>query len=422
MTTCPKINKDLYVLLQQLESLLLKPESVNGLIPNFNVDLLPIALGWLNLEVRISLFRGCPERVCVHLTLAFWIPCSEPARRTHIPFRVLTGDLSSCNHIVITCLYRGNPAGGPPSQGRPSPRATLPSCGANTQEPAGSWVSVSSLESGERARPRQRPPHSWAHTRAHTPARARRHTRAHAHRSLPRDYLVGGGPAWSGAHSRSPRGRRRPPRPAPPLEPAEPGALWAAKFRGASPQGRRVGSGLARLHGAPDGRDRWPGARAARTDPSARLPPRSTPRPARISAPSAPRAFSPQGWSAASRAPSHSLLLPGFDPSPPPPTMARGPAQTTQLLPLLPLLLLLLRDAGGSHQAPAWSAPPAAADGQAGIKDPWRSPGDAATTLGPGAQEMVAVHMLRLYEKYSRRGAKPGGGNTVRSFRSRLGK
>ncbi|EPY73955.1 bone morphogenetic protein 3B [Camelus ferus] len=33
---------------------------------------------------------------------------------------------------------------------------------------------------------------------------------------------------------------------------------------------------------------------------------------------------------------------------------------------------------------------------------------------------MVAVHMLRLYEKYSRRGARPGGGNTVRSFRARL--
>ncbi|XP_019669013.1 growth/differentiation factor 10 isoform X1 [Felis catus] len=105
--------------------------------------------------------------------------------------------------------------------------------------------------------------------------------------------------------------------------------------------------------------------------------------------------------------------------------MARGPAGTSpgrrpQLLPLLPLLLLLLRDAGGSHPAPAWSASPAASDGLAGIKDPWRSLGDAATTLGPGAQDMVAVHMLRLYEKYSRRGARPGGGNTVRSFRARL--
>ncbi|XP_019300401.1 growth/differentiation factor 10 [Panthera pardus] len=105
--------------------------------------------------------------------------------------------------------------------------------------------------------------------------------------------------------------------------------------------------------------------------------------------------------------------------------MARGPAGTSpgrrpQLLPLLPLLLLLLRDAGGSHPAPAWSASPAASDGLAGIKDPWRSLEDAATTLGPGAQDMVAVHMLRLYEKYSRRGARPGGGNTVRSFRARL--
>lgn len=107
--------------------------------------------------------------------------------------------------------------------------------------------------------------------------------------------------------------------------------------------------------------------------------------------------------------------------------MARGPARTSpgpgsQLLPLLPLLLLLLQDAGSSHTAPARSAPPAAADGLAGYKNPQRSPGDAAAALGPGTQDMVAVHMLRLYEKYSRRGARPGGGNTVRSFRARLGK
>ncbi|XP_007453505.1 PREDICTED: bone morphogenetic protein 3B [Lipotes vexillifer] len=105
--------------------------------------------------------------------------------------------------------------------------------------------------------------------------------------------------------------------------------------------------------------------------------------------------------------------------------MARGPARTSpgpgsQLLPLLPLLLLLLQDAGGSHTAPARSAPPAAADGLAGYQNPQRSPGDAAAALGPGTQDMVAVHMLRLYEKYSRRGARPGGGNTVRSFRARL--
>lgn len=107
--------------------------------------------------------------------------------------------------------------------------------------------------------------------------------------------------------------------------------------------------------------------------------------------------------------------------------MACVPTRTSQgpgpqLLPLLPLFLLLLRDAAGSHRAPAWSALPAAADGLQGDRDPQRAPGDAAATLGPGAQDMVAVHMHRLYEKYSRRGARPGGGNTVRSFRARLGK
>lgn len=50
---------------------------------------------------------------------------SEATGGPHIPFRALTGELSSCNHTVITCHYRGNPAGGPPSQGHPSPRATL---------------------------------------------------------------------------------------------------------------------------------------------------------------------------------------------------------------------------------------------------------------------------------------------------------
>ncbi|XP_011747990.2 growth/differentiation factor 10 [Macaca nemestrina] len=105
--------------------------------------------------------------------------------------------------------------------------------------------------------------------------------------------------------------------------------------------------------------------------------------------------------------------------------MARVPTRTSQgpgpqLLPLLPLFLLLLRDAAGSHRAPAWSALPAAADGLQGDRDSQRAPGDAAATLGPGAQDMVAVHMHRLYEKYSRRGARLGGGNTVRSFRARL--
>lgn len=105
--------------------------------------------------------------------------------------------------------------------------------------------------------------------------------------------------------------------------------------------------------------------------------------------------------------------------------MARGLAHTSrgprsQLLPLLPWLLLLLRFAGGSHTAPTRSAPPMAAYGLAGDKYPQRFLGDRAAALGPGAQDMVAVHMLRLYEKYSQRGARPGGGNTVRSFRPKL--
>ncbi|CAK6436500.1 unnamed protein product [Pipistrellus nathusii] len=105
--------------------------------------------------------------------------------------------------------------------------------------------------------------------------------------------------------------------------------------------------------------------------------------------------------------------------------MARGPAPASpgpgsHLLPLLPWLLLLLQGADSSHTAPARPAPPMAAYGLAGDRDPQRLPGDRAAAPGPGAQDMVAVHMLRLYEKYSQRGARPGGGNTVRSFRPRL--
>ncbi|XP_042546257.1 growth/differentiation factor 10 [Dipodomys spectabilis] len=103
--------------------------------------------------------------------------------------------------------------------------------------------------------------------------------------------------------------------------------------------------------------------------------------------------------------------------------MARGPTRTDLgsrlLLPLLQLLLVL-RGSGCSHAGSSWSALPETTDGLRGDKDPQYPPGEVAAALGPGAQDMVAVHMLRLYDKYSRRGARPGGGNTVRSFRAQL--
>lgn len=104
--------------------------------------------------------------------------------------------------------------------------------------------------------------------------------------------------------------------------------------------------------------------------------------------------------------------------------MAPGPARISlgfQLLPMVPLLLLL-QGAGCGHRGPSWSSLPSAAASLQGDRNLQQSPGDAAAALGPGAQDMVAIHMLRLYEKYNRRGAPPGGGNTVRSFRARLGK
>ncbi|XP_041603097.1 growth/differentiation factor 10 [Vulpes lagopus] len=110
--------------------------------------------------------------------------------------------------------------------------------------------------------------------------------------------------------------------------------------------------------------------------------------------------------------------------------MGRGPARTSRtpgrtrppppprpLLPLLPLLLLLLRGAGGDPPEPA---PPAPAARPAAARTPRGALGDAASALGLGAPDAAAAHMLRLYDKYGRRGARPGGGNTVRSFRARL--
>ncbi|XP_055517810.1 growth/differentiation factor 10-like [Leucoraja erinacea] len=40
------------------------------------------------------------------------------------------------------------------------------------------------------------------------------------------------------------------------------------------------------------------------------------------------------------------------------------------------------------------------------------------SALGRAAQDMVAVHMLKLYDKYNREGNRPRDGNTVRSFKA----
>ncbi|XP_041032048.1 growth/differentiation factor 10-like [Carcharodon carcharias] len=41
------------------------------------------------------------------------------------------------------------------------------------------------------------------------------------------------------------------------------------------------------------------------------------------------------------------------------------------------------------------------------------------SALGRAAQDMVVVHMLKLYDKYNREGNRPRDGNTVRSFKAR---
>lgn len=65
--------------------------------------------------------------------------------------------------------------------------------------------------------------------------------------------------------------------------------------------------------------------------------------------------------------------------------------------------------------------PPADPDSSAPGRDP-RGGSSPPPGLGSIAQDMVAVHMLKLYEKYNREGSRPGDGNTVRSFKARPGK
>lgn len=124
---------------------------------------------------------------------------------------------------------QGQPGRRAPFQRQPSPRAAPTRLPAPTHRsrPRG-WVSGSQQGSEERARPHPRPPHS----RAHTGIISRRAHAAHKGAGIPHPgHGLRGG--WrppvvqSGARSRVPRGRRRPPRPAP-LRPSNPPG-WARR-------------------------------------------------------------------------------------------------------------------------------------------------------------------------------------------------
>lgn len=76
---------------------------------------------------------------------------------------------------------------------------------------------------------------------------------------------------------------------------------------------------------------------------------------------------------------------------------------------------------GAGSQPACPVQPPAARDSSSPGRDP-RGGSSPPPALGSFAQDMVAVHMLKLYEKYNREGSRPGDGNTVRSFKARPGK
>ena len=195
------------VFLQQ-ELLLPKKGSVNLLIMNFNQNLVSVTLGWLSFSVKVFLFKGCPGRVCVPLTFAFWTHTgSETTGRTHIPLPRhprLGSSRGSCHlaTTIITCHCRGNPAGGPPSKCLPALAQSKPGQGADTQEPG--WVPGSpDLRRGATSAPAyaHAPYILGAHSGAHPCARAPPHSGVRPPRRT-RDCRVGGGPEWSRAFSR----------------------------------------------------------------------------------------------------------------------------------------------------------------------------------------------------------------------------
>lgn len=76
---------------------------------------------------------------------------------------------------------------------------------------------------------------------------------------------------------------------------------------------------------------------------------------------------------------------------------------------------------GAGSQPACPVQPPAARESSSPGRDP-RGGSPPPPALGSIAQDMVTVHMLKLYEKYNREGSRPGDGNTVRSFKAKPGK
>lgn len=313
--------------LQQLESLSSNKGSVNRLIPNFNQDLVPFALGWLSFSVGVFLFKGCPGRAPVPLTLAFWTHTgSETTGRTHSS---LGSSWGSC-HLATTqsshAIARATRQEGPPLKAVQPPRSPSPSEAPTHRSRAGSPA----LRRGAG--------NALAHAHApHTPERTlgRSPQRAHAATLWRTQTAAGPGTAVSaaarersGARSRSPPRAlpAAPPRPAPQTLRAQ--RVWGCKVSPAVSRGSaraRAGLRSAKLRTAVTaGRVVRPAAR-----PALPCAPRRSRYPAHPSCRGCLRALRPQGLFSASCAPSLAF--------PPPPPQLRPTHLCHSSWPLAPL-------------------------------------------------------------------------------------
>lgn len=205
----------------------------------------------MSFGVRAFLYGVSPERISVPHTLTFWTYADpEATGRTCIPSLVVTGELSSCNHIAIACHCRGNPAGRPPSNCRPAPLAARPGCGADTQEPAaGLGLGLSAGERGARS-PTPTPPtlagaHPGARTLPHTGARTPQPGRGRQCLRQPQR-------SWARSRVPSRAPPAAPPRPAPRTRRAGCAVGCKLSRRESAQAARRLGLGLAlRCSGRP---------------------------------------------------------------------------------------------------------------------------------------------------------------------------